>query len=295
MQLGEILSKRDGFSIVSYRTNSGNNITSSSFIETESDNRKIRVEPYGLCVTSNGTVYGKRGGTLKQHLSTSGYMHVPYHKREGVTYKSTTVTVHRLVALAFVPNPDNKPSINHIDGNRQNNRASNLEWVTARENIVHARDVLGVSIGRKKVKTELPDSISSLITGSDYWVRAKSNRYKKLVREGNLHKLLKLAEVARTKDNPANWFAKACSVKCWERTLDFLSKLHEVSQKAADIAKRVFARPEQMKAIYKACWRSKDALRHAITAEETGRDKFKYFCWLVWKGKEGGNGAAYTR
>ena len=66
----------------------------------------------------------------KQSISKNGYMRVILSDNG----KNKTYFVHRLVAAAFIPNPDNLPEIDHIDGNRANNHADNLRWVTVKEN-----------------------------------------------------------------------------------------------------------------------------------------------------------------
>jgi len=71
---------------------------------------------------------------LKKTIGTTGY----YHVHLAVDKNHKNYRVHRLVAAAFIPNPENKPCINHIDGNKLNNHVSNLEWCTMKENSQHA-------------------------------------------------------------------------------------------------------------------------------------------------------------
>ena len=74
---------------------------------------------------------------LNAEETSKGYLRVPLFK-DG---KRKWHKVHRLVAQAFIPNPENKPQVNHIDGNKQNNSITNLEWVTDAENKEHYKQI----------------------------------------------------------------------------------------------------------------------------------------------------------
>lgn len=71
---------------------------------------------------------------IKQRIATSGYCRVELYKPQS----RKCFYVHRLVALTFIPNPENKSEVNHIDGNKLNNCVENLEWNTKSENISHS-------------------------------------------------------------------------------------------------------------------------------------------------------------
>lgn len=95
-------------------------------------------------VSDQGQIMGTPKKTTCGHVlnltkKKAGYVHVCLCKDN----EKRTYSVHRLVAKAFVANPNGKPEVNHINGNRSDNRAENLEWVTRGENEVHAFRVLG--------------------------------------------------------------------------------------------------------------------------------------------------------
>lgn len=90
-------------------------------------------------VRSNGDIFStNRMVYLKPKINTDGY-HVVALSDD--TMKSVYISVHRIVAMAFVYNPENKPQVNHIDGNKTNNWTHNLEWTYNWENMLHASTI----------------------------------------------------------------------------------------------------------------------------------------------------------
>lgn len=79
-------------------------------------------------------VHDRQGTIIKPSLKQNGYLQVGLRKHSVRKWFG----VHRLVAIHFIENPDNKPQVNHVDGNKLNNTVENLEWVTEKENQNHA-------------------------------------------------------------------------------------------------------------------------------------------------------------
>ena len=91
----------------------------------------------GYTISEDGKVKSLKSGRIrKPRKSTNGYLNLDLWNGG----KSKVLSVHRLVAEAFIDNPYDKPQVNHIDGNKSNNDAANLEWATASENTQHAHD-----------------------------------------------------------------------------------------------------------------------------------------------------------
>ena len=97
---------------------------------------------------------------LKACLSSTGYYVIGIHLKDN----RKNHTIHKLVAMAFLENTENKPQVNHKDANKTNNHIDNLEWVTAKENAKHAWDN---GLLKNRIKS-VSKPVIDIVTGKKY-------------------------------------------------------------------------------------------------------------------------------
>ncbi len=139
------------------------------------------MNPYEVSTTG---VVTRNGKIIKTRLR-NGYLAYT----ESINSKKRNVSVHRMVAETYIPNPHNLPCVNHIDGNKENNHVSNLEWVSHKENAQHAskmglnyyqrtRKPINKVSARKLTMTQANEIRSKYVSGSrTHGVRALGREY----------------------------------------------------------------------------------------------------------------------
>jgi len=119
-------------------------------------------------ITNDGKIF-RDGKELKSRKDKDGYLII----KLSVNGKRLDKRVSRLVAETYIPNPNNLPQVNHIDGNKEHNCYINLEWITPKGNTQHAiennlRNTIGEMNGQSKLKENDVISIRELYRTGDY-------------------------------------------------------------------------------------------------------------------------------
>lgn len=104
-------------------------------IFTNNGGTSYYISKSGKCISKKKNIH-----ELKVYITDHGYEYVKFSNVIDGKKKTTAKFLHRLVAEAYIPNPEHKPEVNHKDGNKSNNALNNLEWVTSYENKKHAKE-----------------------------------------------------------------------------------------------------------------------------------------------------------
>lgn len=170
-------------------------------------------EKYSAC--TNGHIYsndynhtGKRK-ILKECIDKDGYPYVRF-VINGKKYKKM---VHRLIAETFIENVNNKPQVNHINGNKSDNRVENLEWVTVKENIIHSYKVLG-----KKPTNQMIKDFTKRVRGENNPKSKIDYRTACIIRKDRAKGIM-LKYIARKFDISISQVSAICNNKFWKSNI----------------------------------------------------------------------------
>lgn len=148
------------------------------WIYFDEERSKYFISNYGNVYTTD--FYGKTGKfvQMKTHIGDVGYPMINLN-HNGISHM---LSVHRLVAMYFVPNPDKLSVVNHIDGNKANNHHTNLEWVTSKENTHHAVDTGLLPVGEKARLAKITEKVAKAICEE---LQANNLTFKEIMKKYN--------------------------------------------------------------------------------------------------------------
>lgn len=150
-------------------------------------------------VISVKTTYKKKIPYLSHHIDKYGYPYVILTSHS----KSRRIKIHRLIAQSFIPNPENKPEVDHIDGNRMNFNIDNLRWCTRKENMNNVITKKRISISKMGKKP----SMYAILKSKEY----SSKPLVVLSKEGNeIEKFKSVVEASEIYGICQNWIRRVC-------------------------------------------------------------------------------------
>lgn len=217
-------------------------------------------------ISDIGEIRNDKRNTLLVLGTEQGYKTVGLH----INKKLKKFRVHRLVAMTYIDNPDNKPYVNHKDGNRSNNNVQNLEWVTPQENTQHAV-ATGLLVSTKKRPVKQYDSSGNFIARYDSIIEAAR------LTGTSATKITVCCQGERITTNGFQWR--------YEEDCDNISKVNPNPQRAIQVA-QIDPKTLEIIAIYPTLHAAAEAIngtQSAITHVLKGDKGTKTHKGYIWK------------